>query len=44
MYGGIYFARQDIVRLHGFPDSIVSDRDPVFTEHVWRDLFRQAGV
>jgi hypothetical protein len=34
----------DIVRLHGFPDSIVSDRDPVFTGHVWRDLFCQAGV
>ena len=34
----------DIVRLHGFPESIVSDRDPVFTGHVWRDLFRFAGV
>jgi hypothetical protein len=34
----------DIVRLHGFPDSIISDRDPVFTGRVWRDLFRQAGV
>ena len=34
----------DIVRLHGFPESIVSDRDPVFTGRVWRDLFRQAGV
>jgi hypothetical protein len=34
----------DIVRLHGFPASIVSDRDPVFTGHVWRDLFRLAGV
>lgn len=34
----------DIVRLHGFPDSIVSDRDPVFTGHVWRDLFQLAGV
>jgi hypothetical protein len=34
----------DIVRLHGFPDSIVSDRDPVFTGRVWRDLFSQAGV
>ena len=34
----------DIVRLHGFPELIVSDRDPVFTGHVWRDLFRFAGV
>jgi hypothetical protein len=33
-----------IVRLHGFPLSIVSDRDLVFTGHVWRDLFRMAGV
>jgi hypothetical protein len=33
-----------IVRLHGFAASIVSDRDPVFTGHVWRDLFRMAGV
>ena len=35
---------QDIVHLHGFPTSIVSDRDPVFTGHVWKDLFKQAGV
>jgi hypothetical protein len=34
----------DIIRLHGFPASIVSERDPVFTGHVWRDLFRMAGV
>ena len=34
----------DVVRLHGFPVSIVSDRDPVFTGHVWRDLFTMAGV
>ena len=33
-----------IVRLHGFPTSIVSDGDPVFTVHVWRDLFKMAGV
>jgi hypothetical protein len=25
----------DIVRLHGLLESIVSDRDPVFTGHVW---------
>jgi len=35
---------EGIVRLHGFPASIVSDRDPVFIGHVWRDLFKLAGV
>jgi hypothetical protein len=33
-----------IVRLHRLLLSIVSDRDPVFTDHVWRDLFKMAGV
>ena len=33
-----------IVWLHGFPSCIVSDRDPVFTGHVWRDLFKMAGI
>jgi hypothetical protein len=33
-----------IVRLHGFPSSIVSDRDLVFTGHVWHDIFWLAGV
>jgi hypothetical protein len=29
----------DIVLLHGFPESIISDRSPMFMGHVWRDLF-----
>nr|AAL82656.1 retrotransposon protein, putative, unclassified [Oryza sativa Japonica Group]AAM18147.1 Putative gag-pol polyprotein [Oryza sativa Japonica Group] len=29
----------DIVRLHGVPESIVSDRDPVFTSAFWTALF-----
>jgi len=33
-----------IVQLHGFPTSIVSDRDPICTGHVWHDLFKMAGV
>jgi hypothetical protein len=33
-----------IVRLHGFPSSIISDREPVSTSNLWRDLFKCAGV
>jgi hypothetical protein len=35
---------EGIVRLHVFPKSIVSYRDPVFTRNIWRDLFKLAGV
>jgi transposase InsO family protein len=34
----------DIVRLHGIPLSIVSDRDPVFTSNFWRELMRLSGT
>jgi hypothetical protein len=34
----------DIVRLHGIPQSIVSDRDPVFTLVFWRELLRLMGT
>lgn len=33
-----------ILRLHGSLSSIVSDRDPVFTSHMWRDLFKMVSV
>ena len=35
---------EGIVRLHGVPNSIVSDHDPVFTSNLWRDLFNCAVV
>jgi hypothetical protein len=28
----------EVVRLHGLPKTIVSDRDLVLTGHVWKDL------
>jgi hypothetical protein len=34
----------DIVRLHGVPQSIVSDHDPVFTSTFWRELMRLMGT
>jgi hypothetical protein len=33
-----------IVRHHGIPCSIVSDRDPVFTSTFWTELFTRIGV
>jgi hypothetical protein len=33
-----------IVRLHGVPESIVSERDPVFTSTLWKELFRLTGT
>jgi transposase InsO family protein len=34
----------NIVRLHGVPQSIVSDRDPVFTSTFWHELMRLMGT
>jgi len=34
----------EIVRLHGVPSSIVSDRDPVFTSSFWQALFALMGT
>ncbi|KAL4571347.1 hypothetical protein LXL04_018105 [Taraxacum kok-saghyz] len=35
---------KEIVRLHGFPLAIISDRDRIFLSHFWSELFKVHGV
>lgn len=37
------FARE-IVRLHGIPKSLISDRDPIFVSNFWLELFKLQGT
>ncbi|WOH15435.1 hypothetical protein DCAR_0934976 [Daucus carota subsp. sativus] len=34
----------NIYKLHGLPNSIVTDRDKLFTSHFWKELFKLVGM
>ena len=46
-FTGVHVARafwDNVIKMHGVPLSIVSDRDKIFTSAMWRELLAAAGT
>ena len=41
--GVVWLILKEVMRLHGIPESIASDRDTKFTSIFWRELHRLIG-
>lgn len=35
---------EHVYKLHGMPQAIISDRDKIFTSHLWQELFKLSGT
>ena len=42
--GVVWIILKEVVRLHGIPESIVSDRDTRFTSIFWKELQKLMGT
>ena len=42
--GMVHLLLNKVVRLHGLPDVVISDRGPQFVSHIWQRLLQTLGI